>query len=80
MSHILDHTPDPEFTYLARYVPLASDGEKLEYSVRQLVMDLVVLREYRFTRSGYIVRQLFTHSSRRVYKIDFLVKGPWSKS
>ena len=42
-------------------------------------MDLVVLREYLFIRSGYIVRQLFTHSARRVYKIDFLVKGTWSK-
>ena len=80
LSQILDRIPDPEFTYLARYVPLASDGKKLEYSARQLVMDPVVLREYRFIRSGYIVRQLFTHSPRHVYKIDFLVKGPWSKN
>ena len=80
LSHILDRRPDAEFAYLERYVPLASDGKKLEYSVRQLVIDPIVLREYRFIRSGYIVRQLFTHSPRNVYKVDFLVKGSWSRN
>jgi len=43
-------------------------------------MDSIVFREYRFVRFGHIVRQLFSHSPRHVYVIDYLVKGSWQKS
>jgi hypothetical protein len=79
LSRILEQQPDSDFTYLAQYAPYTSAGEKLKYSVRQLSMDPIVLREYRFVRLGYIVRQLFTHSSNDIYKMDFLIKGKWNK-
>ena len=74
VSRIKNAVPDSGFAYLKAYSP----GAAGEFKLRKLILDPVILREYGFVKSGYIVRQLFVHSSKNVYEIDFLVSSVWS--
>ena len=74
VSRIKNAVPDSAFAYLKAYSP----GTAGEFTLRKLILDPVVLREYGFVKSSYIVRQLFVQSSKNVYEIDFLVSSIWS--
>jgi hypothetical protein len=78
VNRVADLAPDAAWSFLRSYAPVSSDGKKLEFQAHRLHSDPLELVEYRFVRSGYIVRQLFVQSAQDVYQINFLVRGAWS--
>ena len=77
LSSIVNQEPSLDFAYLKGYEPVES-GLQDSLQVRSLYSREVALREYSFAHSGFIVKQVFVHTSETVYQLDMLIRNPWT--
>ena len=79
LSSIVNRKPPFNFAYLEGYEPVAQGpGDSLR--VRSLASGEVALQEYSFSRSGFVVRQVFVETPGTVYQLDMLIRDAWTDS
>lgn len=79
LSSIVNREPPFNFAYLEGYEPVER-GLQDSLQVRSLESGAVALREYAFTRSGVIVKQVFVETPAAVYQLDILIHTKWTDS
>ena len=79
LSSIVNLEPPLNFAYLEGYEPVErGPGDSLQ--VRSLASGEVALQEYSFSRSGFVVKQVFVETPGTVYQLDILIRDSWTDS